>query len=275
MLERARTVLYESGLPLKFWAEAIAYVAHAANLTPRKNKVKTPYETWYNKIPNISYLKTFGCIAYYYIHKNARNKLQPSGRKAIMLGYSRERVAYRLYDIEREAILEERSVVFDENVKGNSFLTKQNSENNHEIWDVKSILDILDIENTNINVSIKENVKPTEEFDDSSQSEPGSEYDEMVKNRNEVREVEKYSRGRSKGLTSAESLKKKEEMLKEREERLRKEGVRRSERLNKNHHAQMVDEVYIPSNVNEARNNENWQEAMENEISREMNRIIK
>ncbi|CAL1678231.1 unnamed protein product [Lasius platythorax] len=41
ILERARTLLFESGIPLTFWAEAIAYVTHTANITPRKNKVDT------------------------------------------------------------------------------------------------------------------------------------------------------------------------------------------------------------------------------------------
>jgi len=85
ILERACTLLYEGILSLTFRVEAIAYVTHAANLTSRKNKIKTLYELWYNKIPNISYLKTFGCITYYHILKNARNKLQPSGKKAIMV----------------------------------------------------------------------------------------------------------------------------------------------------------------------------------------------
>lgn len=114
MLERARTLLYESGLPSSFWAEAVAYVAHTANLTPRKNKSKTPYEIWNGKVPNISYLRTFGCITYYHVPKNLRNKLQPSGKKAIMLGYSWERVGYRLFDLERQIIIEERNVSFDE-----------------------------------------------------------------------------------------------------------------------------------------------------------------
>ncbi|EZA62840.1 Copia protein [Ooceraea biroi] len=59
ILERARTLLYESGLPLRFWAEAVAYVTHAVNVSPRKNKDRTPYEIWSGKVPNISYLRIF------------------------------------------------------------------------------------------------------------------------------------------------------------------------------------------------------------------------
>jgi len=124
ILEHARTLLYESRLPLTFLAEAVAYVTHAANLTSRKNKIKTPYELWYNKITNISYLKTFGCIAYYHIPKNVRNKLQPSGKKAIMVGYSRERVGYRLFDLKDKIIFEERNVIFNEHIKGSYFLNE-------------------------------------------------------------------------------------------------------------------------------------------------------
>ena len=59
ILERARTLLYESGLLLSFWANA--YVTHTINLVSRKNKTKTPYELWHGNVPNISYLRTFGC----------------------------------------------------------------------------------------------------------------------------------------------------------------------------------------------------------------------
>lgn len=41
-----------------------------------------------------------------------------------MIGYSRERVGYRLFDLERNVILEERNVIFDESVKGGFLLNK-------------------------------------------------------------------------------------------------------------------------------------------------------
>jgi len=83
---------------------------------------------WYNKIPNISYLKTFGCISYCHTPKNARNKLQSSGKKAIMVGYSQERVGYRLFDLKDKLILEECNVIFDEHIKGSYFLNMSAKE---------------------------------------------------------------------------------------------------------------------------------------------------
>lgn len=268
ILERARTLLHESNLSLTFWAEAIAYITHAANLTPRKNKIKTPYELWYNKIPNISYLKTFGCLSYYHIPKNARNKLQPSGKKAIMVGYSRERVAYRLFDLERKAIFEERNVTFDENIKGSYFLNKQKLNNNvNENWNIENILNILDDNSTNIDDNMEDDSEPETIIDNqNNEREPSPENNDLDRNENRVQEVENRTRGRPKGLTLAESLRQKKEILKTREEQLRKEGVRRSERLEKIHHAQVADNTYIPRDFDEASKDKNWQEAMEDEL---------
>ncbi|GBM29160.1 Retrovirus-related Pol polyprotein from transposon TNT 1-94 [Araneus ventricosus] len=46
LLERARSLLYESELPLKFWAEAINFSTQVSNVTPRKGKEKILLETW-------------------------------------------------------------------------------------------------------------------------------------------------------------------------------------------------------------------------------------
>ena len=46
-----------------------------------------------------------------------------------MLGYSRERIAYRIYGLENEKVIEERSVKFNQLLKGNSYLgKKENSQ---------------------------------------------------------------------------------------------------------------------------------------------------
>lgn len=142
ILERARTLLYESGLPLTFWADAIAYVTHTANITPRKNWAKTPFEYYYGRVSNVSYLRTFECTAFYHIQKGMRNKLQPSDRKAIMVGYSRERKAYRLFDIERGSIVEERNVSFIENQKG-SYNLKREKKDEYYDWNIEYLIEYL------------------------------------------------------------------------------------------------------------------------------------
>ncbi|GFY36790.1 retrovirus-related Pol polyprotein from transposon TNT 1-94 [Trichonephila clavipes] len=46
LLERARSLLYESKLPLKFWAEAVNCSTQVSNVTPQKGKEKIPLEIW-------------------------------------------------------------------------------------------------------------------------------------------------------------------------------------------------------------------------------------
>lgn len=227
IIERARTILHESNLPLNFWAEAIAYISHSINLTPRKNKDKTSYELWFNKVPNITYLKTFGCLAYCHVPKNARNKLQPSGKKTIMVGYSRERVGYRLFDLERNLIIEERNVTFNESVKGSHYLNEPELiQNKEEKWCIEDILKISDHYDAGTrNKDHNESDRETDENINDSDQNDERQYNPTDVNLDREQSV-KTSVGRPKGSTSAENLRRKQEMLDDREERLRAEGVR-------------------------------------------------
>ncbi|GFX42730.1 retrovirus-related Pol polyprotein from transposon TNT 1-94 [Trichonephila clavipes] len=102
LVERARSLLYESKLPLKFWAEAINCSTQVSNVTPRKGKEKIPLKIWTGNKPKLNYLKKFGCVAYFHVPKVLRNKFEVPGRRGIMLGYARERRGYRIYDIKNQ-----------------------------------------------------------------------------------------------------------------------------------------------------------------------------
>ena len=71
LTEMARTMLAESGLPKKFWAEAINTACHILNkVMVRLILNKTPYELLRGKKPNVSYFKPFGVK--YFIHNNKK-----------------------------------------------------------------------------------------------------------------------------------------------------------------------------------------------------------
>ncbi|GBN13319.1 Retrovirus-related Pol polyprotein from transposon TNT 1-94 [Araneus ventricosus] len=137
LLERARSLLYESELPLKFWAEVINFSTQVSNVTPRKGKEKIPLETWIGKKPKLNYLKKFGCVAYFHVPKVMRNKFDVPGRRGIMLGYARDRRGYRIYDIENRKIIEERSIKFNESLKGSTYLGKTKVET----WNIDSLFE--------------------------------------------------------------------------------------------------------------------------------------
>ncbi|GFT15358.1 retrovirus-related Pol polyprotein from transposon TNT 1-94 [Trichonephila clavipes] len=138
LLERARSLLYESKLPLKFWAEAINCSTQVSNVTPRKGKEKIPLEIWTGNKPKLNYLKKFGCVAYFHVPKVLRNKFEVPGRRGIMLGYARERRGYRIYDIKNQKVIEERSVKFNEYLKGSNYL----GEIENKAWNNDSFFEV-------------------------------------------------------------------------------------------------------------------------------------
>jgi hypothetical protein len=74
----------------------------------------TPEEAFSGKKPNVENLRIFGCPVYSHIPKDKRNKLEPSGKKEIFVGYSDSSKAYRIYNPEQHKIEVIRDVTFNE-----------------------------------------------------------------------------------------------------------------------------------------------------------------
>jgi transposase InsO family protein len=48
----------------KYWGEAVMTAVHLLNRSPTRVLLgKTPYEAWHGRMPAVSHLKTFGCVA--------------------------------------------------------------------------------------------------------------------------------------------------------------------------------------------------------------------
>nr|GEZ55652.1 retrotransposon protein, putative, Ty1-copia subclass [Tanacetum cinerariifolium] len=61
-------------LSLSFWDYALESATRILNMVPTKKVNKTPYELWYGKVPNLSYLKVWGCEAL--VKRDTPDKLQ-------------------------------------------------------------------------------------------------------------------------------------------------------------------------------------------------------
>ncbi|KAI3793169.1 hypothetical protein L1987_35784 [Smallanthus sonchifolius] len=59
--------------------------ARLVNLAPTKKVDKTPYEIWHGSKPNLSYLRVWGCDAYF--TNDSDDKLDPRGEKVVFVGY--------------------------------------------------------------------------------------------------------------------------------------------------------------------------------------------
>ncbi|GJW18660.1 retrotransposon protein, putative, ty1-copia subclass [Tanacetum coccineum] len=65
------------------------------NMVPTKKVDKTPYELWYGKVPNLSYLKVWGCEAL--VKRDTPDKLEQRSVKCIFIGYPKETMGYYFY----------------------------------------------------------------------------------------------------------------------------------------------------------------------------------
>ena len=115
LLETVRSMLIDSKLPHKFWAEALSTATYLRNRSPAKViEGMTPYEAWTKEKPQAEHLRVFGCDAYSHVPKDERQKLDSKARKCIFLGYGKKTKGYRLYDPSRNKVIFSRDVKFNE-----------------------------------------------------------------------------------------------------------------------------------------------------------------
>ena len=71
---------------------------------------KTPEEVFTGTRPDVSHIRIFDSVFYYHVHANNRKKLDPSGEKGLLVGYSEISKAYRVYIPARRRIIVSRDV---------------------------------------------------------------------------------------------------------------------------------------------------------------------
>ena len=84
-MDAAHTLLHESKLPKSFWLLAISTVNHVRNrcVTAGLTDSRTTCEMFFNKKPDLSSLRIFGCSAF--VHQRDRTKLDPTAAKGIFV----------------------------------------------------------------------------------------------------------------------------------------------------------------------------------------------
>ncbi|GJR32880.1 retrotransposon protein, putative, ty1-copia subclass [Tanacetum coccineum] len=95
LLDMVRSMMNLTTLLLSFWDYALKSAARILNMVPTKKVDKTPYELWYGKVPNLSYLKVWGCEAH--MKRDTLDKLQQRSVKCIFIGYPKETMGYYFY----------------------------------------------------------------------------------------------------------------------------------------------------------------------------------
>jgi len=126
LVEAILSMLSYANLPKVFWGEALLTANYLQNRSPTKaiNVNKTPYEIWFGRQANLSYLNFFGSQAHVLVQKEIRKKLDSHSIPATFLGYYEQSKAYRLLDNQNKNIIISRDVVFNENLLNNQSIVE-------------------------------------------------------------------------------------------------------------------------------------------------------
>ncbi|CAH9133803.1 unnamed protein product, partial [Cuscuta epithymum] len=114
ILEVARALRFQSGLPIDFWGECILTAVYIINRLPSPIiSNKSPFEMLFGKVPSYDHLRVFGCLVY--AHDNKRkDKFGERGSPCVFIGYPYGQKAYRVFDLQKHTVYHSRDVTFYE-----------------------------------------------------------------------------------------------------------------------------------------------------------------
>ncbi|XP_071687077.1 uncharacterized protein [Rutidosis leptorrhynchoides] len=116
LLNVARALMFQGGLPLNMWTECVLTACYLINRTPSSVRAgKTPYEYVFKKEPSLSNLRCFGCLSYASV-LNPNDKFSNRSERCILIGFSNEKKGYKLYSLNNKVVFFSRDVKFYETV---------------------------------------------------------------------------------------------------------------------------------------------------------------
>lgn len=84
MVETAKAMIHDQGLPMYLWVEACNTVVYVQNRSPHKKMKDMTLEEAYTGVkPKVNHLRIFGCPFYMHVPKEKRSKLEPTGKRGI------------------------------------------------------------------------------------------------------------------------------------------------------------------------------------------------
>ena len=115
IMEFARSMLFAAELGEHFWEDAVLTANFLINrCATRTHGGISPYEMWFDKAPDLSQLRVFGCPAYAHVPDARRKKLDPKAIECRFIGYESGRKGFKLWDTLNARVFYSRDVVFDE-----------------------------------------------------------------------------------------------------------------------------------------------------------------
>ena len=129
IMEHAMSMRLHASFPLQFWEDVVDTIVYLINRGPSRSLDGIiPEDSWIGKKVNYSFLKTFGCEAFFHIHKENRKTLEEKSKKCTFIGYGVNNFGYRLLDYENNKIIMSRDVIFNENFMYKDQLQRKKQE---------------------------------------------------------------------------------------------------------------------------------------------------
>ncbi|CAI7861706.1 unnamed protein product [Closterium sp. NIES-53] len=141
IVDTARGLLIEAGLPDYFWPDAVRSACMAKNraLTHVGADKWVPYVEWIGRKPKVDMLRVFGCMCMALVPKHLRhNKLDAKAIWAVYLGMAQNSKGWLLWDPFTKKFLVSRDCKFMENLMNNDWKAKNEAKICMPFGEVKS-----------------------------------------------------------------------------------------------------------------------------------------
>ena len=165
-------MMLQGNLPQSLWAEAVNAATYIRNRCATKSlNGETPFEAWSKRTPYVNFFRIIGSKAIVLNKAQGKGKFQPKGDEYVLVGYSEESKAYRLWKPGTRTVIKARDVRFFENqnltntTKENPIGTSDDKETSYipleqpESQDVEHQDDREDDEDTDVEESTSETTR--------------------------------------------------------------------------------------------------------------------
>lgn len=109
-------MMFQSKLPHRYWVEAVFTANFLTNLLPTSTleDSASPFQKLFNKSPEYTALRSFGCACFPTLRDYAATKFDPRSLQCVFLGYNEKYKGYRCLYPPTGRVYISRHVIFDE-----------------------------------------------------------------------------------------------------------------------------------------------------------------
>lgn len=113
-----RTYIHGERLPEFLWGELARTAVYILNRVSRAGQKITPFELWFNRKPLITNLRRIGAECYAHVPTSQRDKLSPTAKRGILVGYGSSEKFYKVYFHKERKVKEVKDVQIIETKRG-------------------------------------------------------------------------------------------------------------------------------------------------------------